>query len=71
MAYRLLENLLKREFENLAGDRLLEPVPLITVYPDPFQATSIPKTVSFLTATTTIKTYDPFSATVELHGTQV
>ena len=57
MAYRLLENLSKRELEDLTDFRLLDSGVVIAVYPDPFKSTSL------------IKNYDPFTAVSQLRGT--
>ena len=57
MAYRLLENLSKRELEDLTDFRLLDSGVVIAVYPDPFQSTALPKY------------YNLFNAVSQLRGT--
>ena len=69
MAYRLLENLSKRELEDLTDFRLLDSGVVIAVYPDPFKSTSLPKTQAMFAATALIKNYDPFTAVSQLRGT--
>lgn len=64
---RLLENSSKRELESIANFLLLEgvqpTVSIASIFPDPFQATSTPKTQSFLGATAIFKTCNPFAST--------